>query len=103
MGGGKASIHHYVTPVRAGHVIVEIGGRIEFEDCQYFLESLAKRMPFDAFAVSQEMLDQWKKEEQEIRDNNINPFSFERVVKLNMQGCHQWISPYDKRWFGKYV
>lgn len=26
MGGGKSPIHHYVTPVRAGRIIMEFGG-----------------------------------------------------------------------------
>jgi len=102
MGGGKASIHHYVTPIRAGQVIIEIGGQIEFDECYYFLESIAKRLPCDALPISQEILDHWDREEQELREKNINPYSFERVIKHNMQGCHRWVSMYDKIWFGKY-
>lgn len=30
MGSGKGSIDHYVTPVKAGQIIVEIGGPIEY-------------------------------------------------------------------------
>lgn len=30
MGGGKGSIDHYVTPVKAGRVIIEVGGYCEF-------------------------------------------------------------------------
>lgn len=30
MGGGKGNIDHYVTPVKAGQVIFEVGGKIEF-------------------------------------------------------------------------
>ena len=32
MGGGKGAIDHYVTPIKAGRVIVEVGGPIEFEE-----------------------------------------------------------------------
>ncbi|XP_054168111.1 39S ribosomal protein L16, mitochondrial-like [Oppia nitens] len=103
MGGGKAAIHHYATPIRAGQVIVEIGGRIEFDECYYYLESISKRLPCDAYPVSQEILDHWDKEEEELKQKNINPISFERVVKLNLQGSHQWIKPYDKLWYGKYT
>lgn len=102
MGGGKASIHHYVTPIRAGHIIIEIGGRCEFADVLFFLESIAKRMPCDTFPISQQMLEEWKEEDDKLKENNINPFSFERVIINNMQGCHHWISPYDKRWYGKF-
>lgn len=31
LGGGKGSIDHYVTPIKAGRVILEIGGH-----CEYF-------------------------------------------------------------------
>jgi len=31
MGGGKGAIDHYVTPIKAGRVIIEVGG-----DCEYF-------------------------------------------------------------------
>jgi large subunit ribosomal protein L16 len=30
MGGGKGSIDHYVTPVKARRVILEMGGKCEF-------------------------------------------------------------------------
>lgn len=32
MSGGKGAINHYVTPVRAGRVIIEVGGRCEFQE-----------------------------------------------------------------------
>lgn len=31
MSDKKGSIHHYVTPVREGRVIVELGGRVTYE------------------------------------------------------------------------
>ena len=101
-GGGKGSIHHYVTPIRAGHVIVEVGGQVTYEDCYYYLESVCKKLPCDAFPVSQEILDNWEKEEKELSENNINPYSFERIIKYNMQGSESWLSPYEKLWYGKY-
>jgi len=30
MGGGKGSIDHYVTPVKAGRIIIELSGQCEF-------------------------------------------------------------------------
>ena len=103
MGSGKSSIHHYATPIRAGSVIVEVAGRIEFDDCFYFLDSIVKRLPCDAFVVSKKIIEDWRKEEIQIEQTNINPINYERVVKLNMTGCHNLISPYDHRWFGKYI
>lgn len=32
MGGGKGAIHHYVTPVKAGRVIMEVSGPVEFDE-----------------------------------------------------------------------
>ena len=32
MGGGKGSIDHYVTPIKKGRVIIEMGGRCEFSE-----------------------------------------------------------------------
>jgi len=32
LGGGKGSIDHYVTPVKAGRIIIELGGECEFEE-----------------------------------------------------------------------
>lgn len=36
MGGGKGSIDHYVTPIKAERVIIEVGGKCTFEEvsCQ---------------------------------------------------------------------
>lgn len=102
MGGGKAPIHHYVTPVRAGSIIVEIGGHIELEDCAYFLEAIMAKLPCDTYIVTKELLEQWKKEEEQQAKMNINPINYEYAVKNNMAGCHKWISPYDHRWYNKY-
>lgn len=103
MGGGKANIHHYVTPVRASTVVVELGGHIELDDCFYFLNAVAQRLPCDAFVISKEILEQWKKEEEEIENTNINPITYERMVERNMCNCHRYLSPYDIRWAGKYI
>ncbi|MPC21886.1 39S ribosomal protein L16, mitochondrial [Portunus trituberculatus] len=32
MGGGKGSIDHYVTPIKAERVIIEVGGKCSFEE-----------------------------------------------------------------------
>lgn len=41
MGGGKGAIDHYVTPIKAGRVIIEVGGH-----CEYFEASCNKRFSF---------------------------------------------------------
>lgn len=32
MGGGKGAIDHYVTPVKAGRIILEVGGKCEYAE-----------------------------------------------------------------------
>ena len=48
MGGGKGAIDHYVTPIKAGRVIVEVGGNCEFEQVFPFLNEVAHILPFKA-------------------------------------------------------
>lgn len=39
MGAGKGSIDHYVTPVKANRVIIEVGGDIQyFQVRNYFIK-----------------------------------------------------------------
>nr|CAD7260299.1 unnamed protein product [Timema shepardi] len=193
MGGGKGAIDHYVTPIKAGRVIVEIGGNCEFSEStlvsffptctctpptistawtapqsmfsklsmtssplysapmrtplsigspgghyrscfptasgsslfshwtrpggsggyltRWFLgqrpvrpmlEMVAHKLPFKAEVVSQEIMEM--KAEKELREerDNLNPYTFKYVVQNNMGGCQNWISPYDRKWFGKH-
>jgi len=37
MGGGKGAIDHYTTPVKAGRIIIEVGGECEFGEVFPFL------------------------------------------------------------------
>lgn len=102
MGGGKGAIDHYVTPVKAGRVIIEMGGYCEFAEVKPMLDNLANKMPFTVEIVSQEMIDKKKALEEKLANININEYSFEYIIKNNMGGCHKWISPVDRYWFGKY-
>uniref|UniRef100_A0A8C6V7I7 Large ribosomal subunit protein uL16m n=1 Tax=Naja naja TaxID=35670 RepID=A0A8C6V7I7_NAJNA len=45
MGGGKGAIDHYVSAVKAGRLIVEIGGQCEYTEVKYFLTQVAKKLP----------------------------------------------------------
>lgn len=103
MGGGKGAIDHYVTPIKAGRIIMELGGKCEFQEALPFLREVAEKLPFKARAVSQEMLEQEALQEKELAAANINPYTAEYVIRNNMGGCWKWISPYDKKWFFKYV
>ncbi|XP_046389657.1 39S ribosomal protein L16, mitochondrial [Ischnura elegans] len=102
MGGGKGAIDHYVTPVKAGRIIVEVAGRCEFAEVKGFLHQIAQKLPFKAEAVSEETIQKAREEEERLERENMNPYTFKYIVQNNMGGCHRWISPYDKVWFGKY-
>nr|CAG4644294.1 EOG090X0DE4 [Lepidurus arcticus] len=103
MGGGKGPIDHYVTPVKAGRVIVEVGGACEFAEVNAFLKEMAHNLPFKAEVVSQEILEQKAAEAERLRLANRNPYTAEYLIKNNIQGCNNWLSPYDKKWFWKHV
>ncbi|XP_066217284.1 large ribosomal subunit protein uL16m [Saccopteryx leptura] len=102
MGGGKGAIDHYVTPVKAGRLIVELGGRCEFKEVQGFLDQVAHKLPFPAKAVSRETLEKMRKDQEERERNNQNPWTFERVVTANMLGIRKVLSPYDLTQKGRY-
>lgn len=103
MGGGKGSISCYVSPVRAGRVIVEVGGTIEFEEVHFFLHSVAARLPLEAIVINQEFLGELKRQEDEKMSKNINPLSMEYCIKNNIQDCKTFCNVYDLEWYGKYV
>jgi len=102
MGGGKAAIHHYVTPVKAGRVILEMGGPVEFEQVHKIMRQVSIKMPFKTRVLSHEMLEKMKEDEKRLNETNINPYTYKYIVENNMLGCHRWISPYDLIWHGKF-
>lgn len=103
MGGGKGAIDHYVTPIRAGRIIVEMGGKCEFEEVKDILGMVCHNLPFKAMVVSQEMLDAMAAKEKQREIDNINPFTKKYVIQNNLSGCHNWLSKYDHKWFGKHL
>ncbi|XP_010631429.1 39S ribosomal protein L16, mitochondrial [Fukomys damarensis] len=102
MGGGKGAIDHYVTPVKTGRLLVEIGGRCEFKEVQGFLNQVAHKLPFPAKAVSRETLEKMHKDQEEREQNNQNPWTFERIATANMLGIRKVLSPYDLTQKGRY-
>ena len=102
MGGGKGPIDRYVTAVKSGRLVVELGGRCEFEEVKPFLTQVAHKLPFPAVAVSRQSLQQMREEEEEKRLNNQNPWTFERVIASNMLGMRRYLSPYDLKLKGRY-
>ncbi|XP_017780026.1 PREDICTED: 39S ribosomal protein L16, mitochondrial [Nicrophorus vespilloides] len=103
MGGGKGAIDHYVTPVKAGRIILEVAGKCEYAEVKRFLEDLAMKMPFKAMAVSQEILDEMKLKEEEEEKCNVNEYTMKYVIQNNLGGCQKWLRPNDMKYFGKYL
>ncbi|XP_053548266.1 39S ribosomal protein L16, mitochondrial [Bombina bombina] len=102
MGGGKGAVDHYVTPVKADQLIVEVGGRCEFEEVEHILTQVAKKLPFPAQAVSRESLKAARDELEQRVQNNQNPWTFSRIARTNMLGCRKYISPFDIKHKGRY-
>ncbi|GMR41809.1 hypothetical protein PMAYCL1PPCAC_12004 [Pristionchus mayeri] len=102
LGGGKGSISHYVTPVKANRIILEVGGHITEIEAQAYLSYLCERFSFPVEFVSQRILDQRRAEQDLVTKCNQNPFNWETVMKYNMQNCSSWLSEYDMAWKGKY-
>jgi len=103
MGGGKGAIDHYGTPIRAGRVVVEVGGQIIWEEVQPWLSKVAAKLPFEALAVNSEMLRKLNEEEERLLRSNQNPITFEWLVRNNIFNCQHYLSTYDKKWFGKFI
>lgn len=102
MGGGKGAIDHYVTPVKSGRIILELGGTCEYEEVKHFLQLYANQLPFAARAVSHEILEKHAKKEKKEEESNLNPYTMKYVIQNNLGGVHRMLSPVDHKWFGKY-
>jgi len=101
-GGGKGKIAHFVTPVKHGRLILELGGYITEAYAYRILIKAAKMMPVKSRFVSYEMLLKEKEEEERIKKENMNKFTLEFIMKYNMQGAASWFSQYDYVWGGKH-
>ena len=66
------------------------------------LKEIADKLPFDAIACTYEELCKRKQDEELLEKNNKKPYTLKYLIQNNFGGCHQWISPVDKLWFGKH-
>ncbi|NXP20739.1 RM16 protein, partial [Scytalopus superciliaris] len=102
MGGGKGPVERYVTAVRSGRLLLELGGRCHFDQVRPFLALVANKLPFPAVPVSRDSLRELRERERERRSDNRNPWTFERVAAANMLGMRKYLSPCDLRLGGRY-
>ncbi|CAL8351081.1 unnamed protein product [Merluccius merluccius] len=103
MGGGKGAIDHYVTPVRCGRLVVEVGGRVELGEVEPILTEVAKKLPFPAKVVSRESLAAMQAEQEEKELNNQNRWTFREVARGNMLGIRKVLSPFDLHNHGRFT
>ncbi|XP_077448977.1 large ribosomal subunit protein uL16m [Stigmatopora argus] len=103
MGGGKGAIDHYVTPIRFGRLIVEVGGKVELGEVEHFLTEIAKKLPFRAKVMSRESLEVFHKTQADMEVNNQNPWTFKRIVEGNMLGIRKVLSPFDLKNHGRFT
>ncbi|XP_072910045.1 large ribosomal subunit protein uL16m isoform X2 [Hemitrygon akajei] len=102
MGGGKGAIDHYVTPVKYGRIIMELGGKCALKEVEPFLSEVAQKLPFPAKVFSRESLEEMIKEEEQKAKNNQNPWTFQRIASMNMMGIRKVLSPFDLKYHGKF-
>ncbi|XP_028999268.1 39S ribosomal protein L16, mitochondrial isoform X2 [Betta splendens] len=103
MGGGKGAIDHYVTPVRYGRLILEVGGKVELGEVEHILTEVAKKLPFPAKVMSRETLEAMQNEQAAMEQNNQNPWTFKQVVQGNMLGIRRVCSPFDLHHHGRFT
>jgi large subunit ribosomal protein L16 len=102
MGGGKTKVHHYELPVRAGRVLVEIGGIGQFYEIQRTLETICKKMPLYCVPISQETMDNLRAEKEKLDEENYNPFNYRYLVRNNFSNAQQHVRSRDMLWGGTY-
>ena len=84
-------------------MILELGGNVYWEEVRPWLNTVSKMFNFDAIVVNKDMLDRINAREKELQEANENPYTFEWMVRNNIFDCQAFLSPYDQKWFGKFV
>ncbi|XP_005108443.1 39S ribosomal protein L16, mitochondrial [Aplysia californica] len=102
MGGGKGSIDHYVFPLKAERMIIEVGGECEFVEVYPMLKAIQKILPFRSRVVTHESLAERETREKLEEERNLNPFTFKYCAQNNVMGCQKFLNRYDNMWYGKY-
>ncbi|VEL07849.1 unnamed protein product [Protopolystoma xenopodis] len=99
MGGGKGDVHHYVTPVKAYRILVELGGHLHWRRAYHILSRVAAILPFKSRFISKEIMDMESRIEAYINKHNINPFSNTcKALAHNYAGARSLVSPWHIEW-----
>lgn len=88
--------------MKAGRIIFEFGGHVEFEQILKMLLGIIWKMPFDAMPITQEFFDDYKQELEARKRKNVNPLTLEHAIKNNFAGCHDYLDFRDQIFYGKY-
>jgi hypothetical protein len=67
------------TPIKAGRVICEVGGKVYWEEVNPWLKRFAANLPFEAIAVNTEILQKLNDEEERLKEANTNPVKSMRI------------------------
>jgi len=102
MGGGKAKVHHFETPVRAGRIIVEVAGIGVFDEVSRILDFISERLPFYSIPITQEKMDALVEEKKKLDAENYNPFEYRYLLRNNFSDSQRFISPREILWGGTY-
>lgn len=95
LGGGVGGIDHYITPVKRGRMIIEVGGHVEYQKVVRTLMQIAQNLPFPALPVNADILKKWNDLDEEIKSQNENPLRWEWCIKNNILNCLQFVGKYD--------
>ena len=66
------------------------------------LEEIAHKLPFKAIAVTYEKMQEMAAKEKMMEAENLNPWTLKYVIQNNLGGCSNWITPTDRKYFGKH-
>lgn len=102
MGGGKAKVHHFETPVKAGRIIIELAGIGEFGEVEPFLKKVCQKLPIYSMPISQSIMDEFKREKQQLDADNYNPFEYRTLLRKNFSNSQSQVTPKDLLWGGTY-
>ena len=100
MGGGKAKVHHYEFPVKAGRIIVEMAGIGHYSEIESTLTTICGKMPLYCMPISQEIMDELKEEKLKIDAENYNPFNYRELVSMNYSDSRRKLRTFDRLWGG---